>query len=140
MRPYKPEPLPDVEMDVTNLIDVVLLLIIFFMLTSQFAKTQREPMDLPREPGVRAHADHSSELVIDLDRAGRLAVEGRSLALADLGAFIRQETSRHKDRPAIVVRADRSVASERLNEIATVLMALRVPDWRLATSGGDFGP
>jgi biopolymer transport protein ExbD len=46
----------DATFDLTAMIDVVLLLIIFFMLTSQFAATDRAAVELPAQKGLEAAA------------------------------------------------------------------------------------
>ncbi|MEC9372838.1 MAG: biopolymer transporter ExbD, partial [Planctomycetota bacterium] len=46
---HRGERIPDI--DITAMIDVVFLLIIFFMTTAQFVKMTRAEVDLPRETG-----------------------------------------------------------------------------------------
>jgi biopolymer transport protein ExbD len=82
---------PDVSFDLTPMIDVVLLLIIFFMFTTHFTRLQLSPMDLPRQPGEEAASAATAgagpdSLVIDIDRSGTLRVAGDSVATGGMNA------------------------------------------------------
>ena len=60
-------PRGDASFDLTPMIDVILLLIVFFMLSSQFSRTERMQVDLPVESGDElAVEEHPSEIVIDM--------------------------------------------------------------------------
>jgi biopolymer transport protein ExbD len=82
---------PDVSFDLTPMIDVVLLLIIFFMFTTHFTRLQLSPMDLPRQPGEEAASAATAgagpeSLVIDIDRSGTLRVAGENVATGGMNA------------------------------------------------------
>jgi biopolymer transport protein ExbD len=126
----------DASFDLTPMIDVILLLIIFFMLSSQFATSELRPVDLPREEGTPAASESAAaKLVIDVDRAGTYSILGEELPLDALAARIAaaQEATgtRHS---GIVVRADRSAQSAALNRLAERLAAAKVANWSLAVA------
>ena len=120
--------------DLTPMIDVVLLLIIFFTMTSQFAKTQQAPMDLPREKGEKGAAEKPAELVIDLRKDGSLSVLGMPTDLGKLTRMVEGEVLRVGDKLDLVVRADRGCAAGHLNRLAEALAGIGVRSWKLATS------
>lgn len=120
--------------DLTPMIDVVLLLIIFFTMTSQFAKTQQSPMDLPREKGEKSGVEKPAELVIDLRKDGSLSVLGMPTDLGKLTRMVEGEVLRAGDKLDLVVRADRSCAAAHLNRLADALAGIGVRNWKLATS------
>lgn len=135
--------------DLTPMIDVIFLLIIFFTLTSQFSSTQRTPMDLPREHGEPDAPRQSVELVIDLDRDGGVTVVGKSYDLATLGTFLAgrefalegQTPEAGLEQPVdVVIRADRHCSTASLNALADVLLRVGVRRWSLATSAEAGGP
>src|ERR1043165_299487 len=80
--------------DLTPMIDVILLLIIFFTLTSQFATTQQRPMDLPKEKGEKSPEKASASLVIDLDKDGTYSVLGSPAELQGLVTMVQGEVQR----------------------------------------------
>ena len=123
--------------DLTPMIDVVLLLIIFFTLTAQFARTQQRPMDLPKEKGEKSPDQASASLVIDLARDGSMSVLGTKANLGDLTRMVRGEVLRLGTALDLTVRADRLCPASHLNRLAEALAGVGVRDWKLATEGGS---
>ena len=120
--------------DLTPMIDVVLLLIVFFMLTAQFARTQERPMELPREKGEKQPPGTPASLVIDLDKDGSLSVLGVSTDLPSLTRMVESEVLRVGDRLDLVVRAHRDCPAGHLNRLASALAGVSVRNWKLATA------
>lgn len=125
--------------DLTPMIDVVLLLIIFFSLTSQFSETMLRPMDLPRQPGQPALPDDSAmSIVVDLEKDGVLRVLGREVSSAEVATMVREQmkgAAPGSDPLEVVVRADRMCASSHLETLARALADAGVLKWKLATAG-----
>ncbi len=124
--------------DLTPMIDVILLLIIFFMLSSQFANSELRPVDLPAERGARPPSESAAaRLVVDMDRQGALSVLGEPVeaqALAERVAAVQRESgSRHS---GVVVRADRAAPAAALNRLAERLAEARVANWSIAVASG----
>jgi biopolymer transport protein ExbD len=126
----------DASFDLTPMIDVILLLIIFFMLSSQFATSELRPVDLPREPGdARASESAAAQLVIDLDRDGGCSIMGEPVPLEELPRRIsRAQGGTDVRHSGIVVRADRSGSSAALNRLAARLAEAKVDNWSLAVA------
>lgn len=129
---------PEATFDLTNLIDVVLLLIIFFMLTAQFAQTQRSGVDLPRAKGDEGTATADAEVVVDLMADGTLRMDGEVVRLDRMQQAVKSDVARLAESGKgveVVVRADRSCAAVHLNALASALAGIEVRRWRLGTSG-----
>jgi biopolymer transport protein ExbD len=124
--------------DLTPMIDVVLLLIIFFMLSSQFAQAQRRPIDVPNEAGEQAAAESADLVIVDIDGPDRYFVSGARMNLSEVSAVMEKEL---KQRGAgappldLVVRASRTSPAAELNRLADALAKVGVRNWKLATSG-----
>lgn len=85
------------------MVDVVLLLVIFFMLTSNFAARQKAlPLDLPRASS--AVTDSAQIPTVSVDRAGKLYLEGNPITLAKLEATLRPLAA--KSGGVVALRAD----------------------------------
>jgi len=105
--------------DLTPMVDVVFLLIVFFVLVSQISSGERVEMDLPRLDEAAAPARTGQErLIINVIEGERPFVigarswEDAPAGLAGLTQTIR--SAREEGRAdRIVVRAGRAVASER---------------------------
>ncbi len=93
--------------NLTPLIDVVFLLLIFFMVTTTFTKETRLLIDLPEANGEVADSSPATlELVIAKD--GSYAVNGQNLINRDIKtimAALREASSGNTDLP-LVITAD----------------------------------
>jgi biopolymer transport protein ExbD len=126
-----------IAVDITPMIDVVFLLIIFFMTTAQFAQLTRAEVDLPQERGEQRAEAEQAGIVVNITRDGQLIVSGRTVGLSELRSIVRSEIEREPDRPAqqlkLLIRADRNAPAARLNRVVEILRPLGVGAARLAT-------
>ena len=141
MRFPRPKETPEATFDLTNMIDVILLLIIFFMLSAQFARSNQAPMDLPRETGEDPGAENELSMVIELGRDGSLGLGGEKVELDRLVQLVSADAARmgtKADLLEITIRADRTCAAGHLNTLVAALARTGVRRWKLAT-GGEGG-
>ena len=95
----------DVSLDMTPLIDVVFLLLIFFMLTASFTQAQRLKVELPKAEHGEAVKDPAKDWVIEIDAQGNYALNGEALAGDQLTLRLRELPERTDDT-VILIRAD----------------------------------
>lgn len=94
-------------LDITPLIDVVFLLLIFFMVSSTFEKQARLKLDLP-EASARSETSPAETVVIGIDEKGRYFINDRSLVNTQketLKLALVKTIGDKKDTP-LVLRAD----------------------------------
>ena len=119
------------------MIDVVFLLIIFFMTTAQFAKMTRAEVSLPQEQGEQDSRPEEAGLVINITRDGKIIVNDETLNLIELEYLVQQEITKYSDRSAhqlkLLIRADKNAESSRLNKVVGLLQSLNVGAARIAT-------
>jgi len=131
-------------LEITPLVDVVFLLIIFFLTTSSLVELTRADIELPMEPGEEEQAARTPGLVINSDASGRYIVDNQEVNHDTLLAMVSHEID-EAGSPSLVdvlVRADRESSLEHVNRLAEGLMALELERWRLATEVplGATGP
>ncbi len=128
--------------DLTPMIDIVMLLIVFFTLTSQFGRSDLAPLDLPQERGEAADQQAPLTIFLDLAKDGTLSQSGRPIDMETLAAQIaaggRDATGGPKSD--LVLRADRRTPAVHVNRVAAALTKAGVKVWRLATAGEGPGP
>ena len=78
----------DEEIDLTPLIDVVFILLIFFFITSTFIQPSL-PVDLPKAASAAASAERKEQLVITIDADGVYFYEGVLLARENIPSLFR---------------------------------------------------
>ncbi len=119
------------------MIDVVFLLIIFFMTTAKVAQLTRTEIDLPLERGDQQATPDEAGLVINITVSGEIIVASRIVGLAELEGIVLSEIRKDPERPAaqlkLLLRADRTVAALYLNRVVRMLDSLGVGAARLAT-------
>lgn len=128
-----------INVELTSMIDVVFLLIIFFMTTAQFARLTRAEVSLPQEPGAQDPIPEEAGLVINITQSGQIIVNVNDapINLGELENLVKQEIAKYPDRSAhhlkLLIRADKNSKSARLNQIVNLLQTLDVGAARIAT-------
>jgi biopolymer transport protein ExbD len=124
-------------LEITPMIDVVFLLIIFFMTTARFAQDTRAELDLPEERGEQRDESEEAGVIINVAADGTIIVGKREVTIDELDRIVRDEIQRvrgHDPRQLrLTLRADRRLDSARLNRIVTLLREAGVGSARLAT-------
>ncbi|MGH7132292.1 MAG: ExbD/TolR family protein [Phycisphaerales bacterium] len=127
------------ELNITALTDVVLLIIIFFMFSTHFARAQQREMDLPREPGAET-AESAAAIIIEIEANGTMTlVGGGNVSVEDVVRMV-TSTSKVAGRGPItdvelIIRAERDAPAKHLNALAGALAKAGLRTWKLATRG-----
>lgn len=96
----------DTTSSMTPLIDVVFLLIIFFLVSSHLARRENLfPVELPPAKSTSVADTQTDRLTLTIDAEGRLLALGRPINVDELPGFIATLDA----PPPVRVRADRSV-------------------------------
>ena len=99
---------PKPQIVVTNLIDVILLLVFFFMITSSFAQDKRQvPVELP-QAGSASIID-AELMTIQVDKAGAVLWTGKPVSSVKLEHIVSRYLGTRKDRP-VLLEADQGVS------------------------------
>lgn len=103
----KPDRKDDIDLNLTPLIDVVFLLLIFFMVSTTFEKTSKLKIDLP-EASAKATKPVDKKIVLGIDAKGRYYINDRQLVntqLKTIKTALLKIAGDSRDLP-IVLRAD----------------------------------
>lgn len=105
------------EIPMTSLIDVVFLLLIFFLVATNFTRREMDhAVSLPEsEAGVKA-VDVPERIVINIRESGVIVVNGMIATETELRSMVSGFSSAHPDRPA-VIRADGRVRYESVMKV-----------------------
>jgi biopolymer transport protein ExbD len=82
----------DLQINLTPLIDVVFLLLIFFMVTTTFTKESQLRIELPEASTQQKLASEEKLLTVDIGPKGEIMVKGR-LGLVRITFSTRQEVA-----------------------------------------------
>jgi len=110
--------------ELTPMIDIVFLLIIFFMVAAQFAQQAHVNLDLPNEVGEQKEGKTKNTLVINILDDGSIVVDNSkgAISIEDIddivGEAVNIEGVLWKN---ITIRADENAQTGVLNEVLVIL-------------------
>ncbi|CAM4311395.1 biopolymer transporter ExbD [Corallococcus sp. ZKHCc1 1396] len=104
--------------NVTPLVDVVLVLLIIFMVTANFIVRETVEVDLPRAANGGETVQGLVNVV--LDKEGKLYFDGAEVTEADLSRRVVEAVSKDKDTRAII-SADQTIAYGRVMRLIDVV-------------------
>ncbi len=114
------EPIEDPQLNLTPMIDVVFLLIIFFMVGTQFTQRERQfEVELPKVTDAQPLTSRPDDIVINVLKDGTIVVDGRPILLKQLEQLLREAQHNYPDQ-AVIIRGD---AAGRYQSIMDVLAA-----------------
>lgn len=117
LRPISLKPLPPARVEIINLIDVMITLIAFFMLTTVFAQEQSGlKIMLPQSKQAESTAV-PSQLLLEIDRESQLYVNGSLVSPAGLKRIL-QHTS---PDTVVAIRGDQAVTYQDLIDLLDLL-------------------
>jgi len=117
----------------TPMIDIVFLLIIFFMTVTQVSKVNKMQLDLPELEAAKEQKP--SELIINIDALGSIFISGTQRTIPEVESLLADElvgTGGNPDMLTIVVRADRNAQCKPVNEVVSSLEGLGLKRVRIA--------
>jgi biopolymer transport protein ExbD len=119
-----------VQAPLTSLIDIVFLLLIYFLLTTNFMVDEGISIKLPQ---AKASAPQTEEVItVYVDEQGRAYVRDCEVPLNELFDRLREIIGREEDR-LVVIRADRSVILNHAVKVMDVAKAAGAGRLCLAT-------
>ena len=114
-------------MNMTPMIVVTFLLLIFFMTVTQVSEINREPLDLPKQAG--STDQEPVEIVINITHMGDVIVAGERVTMARLTEILNQQLAAAggiSHRVRVALRVDERGTSEVVNEVVELLNALQL--------------
>lgn len=96
-----------VEINLTPVIDMVFLLLIFFLVATKFADIERDVrIHPPSSRNARPITAIPEELVVNVTTDGRLLIAGRERSLDEVGRLL-EAGSKTNPHQSVVIRGDR---------------------------------
>jgi biopolymer transport protein ExbD len=114
-------------MNMTPMIDVTFLLLIFFMTVNQVSVVNKEQLELPQQRGSQDQSEGT--LTINVDELGKLFITGEQRTLPEVISLVSDDLQAHGGDPTrinVVVRADRRGTCRGVNQIVSALDKLRI--------------
>lgn len=108
-------------LSITPLIDVVFLLLIFFLVSTRLEEAERElEIDAPEAAEALPLTFEPEQVVINIDRQGRYFVDGRQRDLEFVDAMLDQKVANNPLTQSVIIRADKQVALQNYVSIVDI--------------------
>jgi biopolymer transport protein ExbD len=133
------------KINVTPLIDVVMVLIVFYLIVGKLATDQSARVDLPRTQQGTPQVDRGVVLSLAIDDAGQtvLTLDGESITASELASRMKlrmpQLATGPQDEP-VSLRADRRFTYEQIKPIVDACKAAGVTSLKLITTREGGSP
>ncbi len=128
-----------VTVEMTPLIDMVFLLLVFFLVATTFHQTEREmQIALPHASFTGPISTALREIIINVDSAGQIIVSGRTIEPDDLRAMIERAVEANPDQK-VTLRGDRTTAYANIVRVLDICKGAGVQEPYLDTILGERG-
>jgi len=116
------------EINLIPMIDVLLVIIIFLMLTTSYAKYSGLEINLPTADSTK-QADQSNEINVVLSSTGQVQVDGVPLASSKVEAIADslKRAAGSRKQPNVVINADAQIAHQKVVDVMQASMLSGLP-------------
>ena len=127
-------------LSLTPLIDVVFLLLIFFLVTSEFEDEERRlNIVLPTATSAVPMTSQPKEVIVDIDQQGALYLNGQQSNLQELEKWLTVAVANNPTNQSVVIRADRATAFQPVVSVMDVCNRTGIRDYTVTTQDGPDG-
>ena len=138
--PLRNEPLEEPQLNLTAMVDVVLQLVIFFMVGTQFVDSERKvDITLPLVSQAAPLTETPDELVVNVSRDGEISIGGTAVTPESLRAQLTEARSRYAEQ-AVVIRGDMDCIYQQVMTVVDVCKQAGIENLQVATRVESAGP
>lgn len=116
-------------MDLTPMIDIVFLLVIFFMTSSSLVKIKAIKVDLPK--AAKTDTNIKEPLTVSIDKDENLYVLGKKVSVNNIESILKTQIEKNEIK-AIVVEGYQGISYQRIIEIMSLAKKVGVEKVSLA--------
>ncbi|MDB4810236.1 biopolymer transporter ExbD [bacterium] len=126
-------------LSLTPLIDVVFLLLIFFLVTSEFEDEERRlDIILPTAASAVPMTGKPREIIVDIDSSGSFYLSGQPTSLNELKRLLRVAVISNPVNQSVVIRADRATSFQPVVSVMDLCNQTGVSEYSVTTQNGPI--
>jgi biopolymer transport protein ExbD len=127
-------------LSLTPLIDVVFLLLIFFLVTSEFEEEERRlDIVLPTATSATPMTSKPREIVVDINADGQTFLSGQRTSLDELQRLLQTAVASNPTNQTVVIRADHTTAFQPVVSVMDICNKTGVSEYSVTTQEGPQG-
>ncbi len=121
--------------NMTPVIDMVFLLLIFFLVASQFAEEERAlKVVLPSASEARPLTMAPREVFVNVNHNGEYFMDGRQMEIDEVEAVLRQAVANNPANQSVIIRADKRVLFDAVVAVMNVCNKVGARDYVVTTA------
>ncbi len=118
----------NVSIEMTPLIDMVFLLLIFFLVATTFKEAEREmQIALPFTDNAGPISTSLREIIINVAEDGRIIVAGQTMSAEQLNALV-DEAVKQNENQKVTIRGDKNTAYQNIASVLDVCKAAGIQE------------
>lgn len=130
--PLKTEPLEEPTLNLASMLDIVMLLLMFFMIGTQFKNQEREyKIQLPTVSDAKALSGQPDELVVNVSRDGVITLNSRQISIAELEQELAKAIQNFPAQ-SVLIRGDGASPYQNVMEVMSAAKKVGVRNVALA--------
>ncbi|MBF0377513.1 MAG: biopolymer transporter ExbD [Desulfamplus sp.] len=125
-----------IQMPLTSLIDIVFMLLIYFMLTANFIVDEGIDVKLPQAKQTSTQEEISEEITVYVDKDGGTYINDKLIQESELLPTLQKMIANQTDR-LVIIKADRAVVLNSAVRVMDIAKAAGASKLYIATEKGD---
>ncbi|MCC7460661.1 MAG: biopolymer transporter ExbD [Proteobacteria bacterium] len=113
----------DVEITVIPLIDLFMVVLVFFILTTTFNQETVFFVDLPETKDAQGVSEEVKQIQVSISADGELALNNQKINLEGLHSYLKGLGGEGKKNIPVLIRADQSVPHGKVVDVIDVVQA-----------------
>lgn len=123
----------DTEINITPMLDIVFIMLIFFIVTTSFVREQGLELSRPSNTPPQEIKQNTGPIVVKIDSASLISIKGRLLEPRAVQANLEREKAEKPDAP-LIIAAHPQASTEALVTILDAAKAVGIASVSVATS------
>ncbi len=140
--PLKTQQDDQTQINLTPMIDIVFLLIIFFMVGSRFSDLDQAERDIalkvPQVQNAQALTSAPDKRIVNVYTDGKITLDQQPVSLAELESQLATAREQYQ-KLGVVVRGDRTSQFERVAQVIATCERVKIRDLNIAVSSSGEG-
>ncbi len=125
-------------MNLTSMIDILFLLIIFFMVGTNFGDPEKHlKLNLPKSSAGSDLGRTTAKVVVSLKNSGQVDVDGQPIALQDLARFLAQK-KRSFPGLTCAIRCEANASAQQIVDVQGAIATAGFEQVAMTVSSGSY--
>ena len=137
--PLRTDSLDEPQLNLTPMIDIVFLLIIFFMVGTRFSEIEQQyDIELPTAASVEPMTSRPDSMILNVARSGDVTLSGENISLAELQVRLEAARKAYAEQ-AVLIRGDGEGMYQTIVDVMDVCHKARIHRFSLAFQPVESG-